>query len=138
MLTVRMLFRLPLKQMLFGVGPDCFAYYAYSNVEYSRYLDAFWGEAVLANAHNEWLNSIFCMGILGGLVYISIFVYVMIYCLKKADDKNTNMIVPAIGLCIAGYMAHNFFCYQQVSATGVIFVLMGIAMRQSKESIKSN
>lgn len=137
-LTVEMFLQLPIKQMLFGVGPDCFAYYAYSDAEYSQYLNGFWGEAVLANAHNEWLNSIFCMGILGGLVYISIFVCVMIYCLKKDDDKNTNRIVPAIGLCIAGYMAHNFFCYQQVSATGVIFVLMGIAMCQLKETIKSN
>lgn len=137
-LTVKMFNELPLKQKLFGVGPDCFAYYAYSDAEYSQYLNGFWGEAILANAHNEWLNSFFCMGILGGLVYISIFVCVMIYCLKRTDNKNTNSIVPAIGLCIAGYMAHNFFCYQQVSATGVIFVLMGIAMCQSKELIKSS
>lgn len=136
MLTLRMLLDLPLKQKLFGVGPDCFAYYAYSNPEYSYYLNGFWGEAVLANAHNEWLNSIFCMGILGGLIYIGIFVYIMLRCFRYTGEQKA--IIPAVGLCVAGYMAHNFFCYQQVSATGVIFVLMGIAMYQSKESVKRN
>jgi len=136
MLTVRMLFRLPLKQMLFGVGPDCFAHYAYSNAEYSQYLNSFWGEAVLANAHNEWLNSIFCMGIFGGVIYIGLFIYIMLRCLRYINGDDP--IIPAIGLCIAGYMAHNFFCYQQASATGVIFVFMGIAMYRIKESTESN
>lgn len=138
MFALKMFSELPLKQKLFGVGADCFAYHAYGNSEYSRYLESIWGEAILANAHNEWLNSFVCFGVVGGILYISIFINALITCLKKVEDNSVSSIVPAIGLCIAGYMAHNFFCYQQVSATGVIFVLMGIAMCQAKESIKSN
>ena len=131
-LTLRMFRELPLINKFFGVGPDCFAFYAYSNQEYTRYLNSIWGEAVLANAHNEWLNSIFCLGLIGGIIYISIFISVVISCLKKEDDNSTHPIIPAIGLCVVGYMTHNFFCYQQVSATGIIFVLMGIASGQQK------
>lgn len=131
-LTVKMFMDLPIMQQIFGVGPDCFAYHAYGNQEYSLILRNIWGEAVLANAHNEWLNSFLCMGLAGGIAYIGIFLSVMIHCLKKAEADSGNPLVGAIGLCVAGYIAHNFFCYQQASATAVIFVLMGVAMSLSK------
>ena len=131
-LTVKMFMDLPIMQQIFGVGPDCFAYHAYGNLEYSLILRNIWGEAVLANAHNEWLNSFLCMGLAGGIAYIGIFLSVMIHCLKKAEADSGNPLVGAIGLCVAGYIAHNFFCYQQASATAVIFVLMGVAMSLSK------
>lgn len=132
MLTIKMLSKLPLGKQLIGVGPDCFAHYAYSKTEYSQYLYNFWGNTILANAHNEWLNQFLCVGILGGLAYLGSFLYIMLQCLRCEDEEKP--VVPAVGLCIVGYMAHNFFCYQQVSATGVIFVLMGIAMSKLKET----
>jgi hypothetical protein len=125
-MTCKMFGELPLWQKLFGVGADCFASYSYSSVEYAAEFGRIWGDVVLTNAHNEWLNMIFCQGIVGGLAYLGIFVNAASFCLRKASQK-VHPIVPGIGLCVLAYMAHNFFCYQQICATGPIFVLMGVA-----------
>lgn len=119
----RMFAELRLPQKLFGVGSDCFGAYAYSNMEYAESFGAVWGDAVLTNAHNEWLNMVFCQGLIGGVVYLVFFICTAIRFLKSKGHP----LVPAVGLCIVTYMAHNFFCYQQICATGLLFVLMGAA-----------
>lgn len=126
-LTLQMFMELPIVQKLFGVGADCYSYYAYTNPEYSAILQARWGEAVMANAHNEWLNSLFCFGIVGGCIYLGSFLTMVYECFVKVDLDKVHPLVPATGLTVLAYIAHNFFCYQQVSATTYIFILMGIA-----------
>ena len=132
-LTMKMLWEMPPGQKLLGVGADCYAYYAYSNTEYAEALQYFWGNSVMANAHNEWLNSLVCYGILGGLAYIGCFVTVAYNCLKGTGKDNVNPLAPAVGLCVVAYMAHNFFCYQQICATPIMFILMGAAMNVLKK-----
>lgn len=133
---------LPLSRKLFGVGPDCFAAYSYSIPEYAVQLRSVWGNAVLANAHNEWLNMFFCQGIVGGLIYLGIFVSAVCAGVRNmfgepeisvgTDDLAVpemsagRGLLPGIGLCAVAYMAHNFFCYQQICATGPMFVLLGV------------
>lgn len=169
---------LPLFQKLFGVGADCLAAYSYGRPDYAAQFYAFWEDAILTNAHNEWLNLFFCQGIVGGLAYLASFVSVAVTCLRDRtadagavpgaetssgantqgvtetspgantqaateispgantqgvtetlpDTGNDMGVIQAVGLCVAAYMAHNFFCYQQICATGPIFVLMGLAM----------
>lgn len=131
-LTLKMFSELPLTQKLFGAGADCFAYIAYSNEEYAAALQSFWGTDILANAHNEWLNSLFCFGILGGLAYLGIFGAAAYECLGKSDVEQSHPLIPAIGLCVVAYMTHNFFCYQQVCATPIMFLLMGVASQLKK------
>lgn len=131
-MTLGMFGDLPLTQKLFGVGADCYGYAAYNNPEYAGILQAFWGDQILLNAHNEWLNQLFCLGILGGFVYLGMFLTVAYECLVRIDRNKIHPLVPAIGLCVAAYMAHNFFCYQQICATPVLFLLMGIGVRYKK------
>lgn len=118
---------LPLEKKLFGVGADGFAVYSYSIAEYAQRLSAVWGNAILTNAHNEWLNMFFCQGIIGGLAYLGIFAGGIIACLCGREER-TDPLAQAIGLCLLAYVAHNFFCYQQICATGPVFVLFGAAM----------
>jgi len=135
-MTLQMFGDLPLTQKLFGVGPDCYGYGAYSNPEYAGILQAFWGDQVLLNAHNELLNQLFCVGILGGLIYLGLFLAVLYECLVRIDRNKIHPLVPAIGLCVLAYMAHNFFCYQQICATPVLFMLMGMAVQFKKNSME--
>lgn len=132
----------PLSRKLFGVGPDCFAAYSYGIPEYAVQLRSVWGDAILTNAHNEWLNMFFCQGIVGGLLYPGIFVSAVCAGLRDmlgeseisawTDDPAVpemsagRGLLPGIGLCAVAYMTHNFFCYQQICATGPMFVLFGV------------
>ena len=136
-LTLDMFQNLPLVQKLLGAGADCFAWYAYHTPVYREKLNAVWGELVLANAHNEWLNSLFCQGIVGGLLYLGIFARTGYVCMTKSGMER-KPFVPAVSLCIVGYVAHNFFCYQQVCATAFIFVFMGTAMHLVREDAELN
>lgn len=149
-MTCRMFEGLPLSRKLFGVGADCFAYYAYGIPEYAEMFREIWGNVLLTNAHNEWLNMVFCQGIVGGLFYLGIFACGAAGCLyyggEKSEDERERLmdaketgsirqaLVPGIGLCLLAYMGHNFFCYQQVCATGPIFVLLGIGVALVRES----
>lgn len=123
-MIVKMWGELPFRQKLFGVGADCFAYYCYSSPEYSGEFVRIWQDMVLANAHNEWLNMFFCQGITGGLAYLGIFICCGIEFLKKSEEE----LPQAIGLSILAYVAHNFFCYQQVCATAPMFILLGVGV----------
>ncbi len=126
--TWQMFSELSFPKKLFGIGSDCYAYYAYTTPAYMQALNEFWGTiVVVTNAHNEWLNALLCHGIIGSLLYIGIFISLIVKCFYKQDTKNISPISIAISLCALSYMMHNIFCYQQICATGPIFILMGIA-----------
>lgn len=124
-----------LREKFFGVGQDCLAYKAYSNPTFMALLDSKFDGAVLANAHNEWLNTLVTRGVFGLVTYGGLFVVTAHRCLKELG-RNKNILIPAIGLCTVAYMVNNFFGYQQVSATGVIFIEMGIASFYLKNGAK--
>lgn len=119
-----------LKDKLFGVGPECYPYYAYEF--YKNVVDAKWGGSVLTNAHNEWFNGMINYGLLGGITYLGIFMANLVETGKKA--KTTPDMVMVIA-CVVSYMCHNFFCYQQVLCTPFIMIIMGMGqyiIRKSK------
>lgn len=141
-MVCRMFMDLPPQQKLFGVGADCFAEYAYYSLRYGGLFVRFWDGQILTNSHNEWLNMFFCQGIVGGLFYLGIFVSAVCAGLRDMfrgaeESMETDgsavfgmrvgkSLPPGIGLCVAAYMAHNFFCYQQICATGPVFVMLGV------------
>ncbi|MBR5422061.1 MAG: O-antigen ligase family protein [Lachnospiraceae bacterium] len=126
--AVEALSRANLKDMLVGVGPDCFAmamdkYYMQEVAEY-------WHGLQLACAHNEWLNMLVTEGILGVAAYIAVFVTAMIGASKRAvEDKR---YIPYM-CAILAYMGHNMFCYQQCICTPVVFIFIGIAGRYLRD-----
>ena len=106
---------------LFGAGPDGFYNEVYRF--YSEPLNAKWGEhTVLTCAHNEWLNALINVGLLGAIAYIGIFISGMARYIKKSEIT-PETLAPA--MCIAAYMAHNFFCYQQIICTPIVFIIIG-------------
>lgn len=110
------------KDLLIGVGPDCFAsamdkYYAAEVAEY-------WNGLQLACAHNEWLNMLVTEGILGLAAYVGIFVTSIARASKYVKDEPVLIALMAGALA---YMGHNVFCYQQCICTPVVFIFMGIS-----------
>lgn len=106
---------------IFGAGPDGFFREIYRF--YSEPLNARWGEnTVLTCAHNEWLNSLINVGIIGAITYTGIFICGMERFIKRSAEV-PEVIAPA--MCIGAYMMHNFFCYQQIICTPAVFMIIG-------------
>lgn len=106
---------------IFGAGPDgfyntCYKYHAQELFEK-------WGEGtILTCAHNEWMTQVINVGIVGGVCYLGIFVSAIVV-LSKKSQAHPELI--AVIMAIASYMAHNFFCYQQIICTPMIFMVIG-------------
>ena len=112
----------PLRK-LFGVGPDSFAEYIYGY--YQADLDRILGGHIAQIcAHNEWLNTLLNLGILGFIAYLGIFVSSFKDCMKGAKKEPC---LYGAAIAITAYILHNFFCYQQIICTPAIFILMGMA-----------
>lgn len=122
----------PIRNQLFGCGPDCFADYGYER--YEAALNEMWGGNVLTNAHNEWFTSLLFFGIFGAISYSGIFISQGIGTIR---DSNKNPYLIAITMAIFSYMGHNFFCYQQIVCTPLIFIIMGVgeSMRRKVKNI---
>ena len=120
--------RASLKDMLIGVGPDCFA--LSMDKYYEKEVASYWHGLQLACAHNEWLNMLITEGILGLVAYVAIFITMFIQAARRA--KECPMYIPCMGAIVA-YMGHNIFCYQQCICTPVIFVILGMAGRMLRD-----
>ena len=134
---------------LFGVGPDMFAFEGYTN--YREVLETLWPEDIVVCAHNEFLNSLINLGILGTIAYAGIFGSVIYYAVKMGRSEITlmaeegvsskkkyeikinglNIIILAAALA---YLLNNFFGYQQVCSTPFIFLIMGFQGNMSKRA----
>lgn len=121
--TMRMFGDYGFKDKLFGCGPDAYASAAYAYDAAS--LQGFWGNAVLACAHNEWMNCLVDMGIFGLVTYLGSFVTAFLVFMKNWKF-HPFMVGGAVAL--VSYFLHNFFCYQQIICTPIIFVAMGIGV----------
>ena len=111
-----------LARKMFGCGPDGFSVFV-QNFFYEE-LAAKWGSGgILSCAHNEWLNAFVHLGIAGGVPYIGIFISAIHHFFGKTNEHPE---LTAIALSIICYMGHNFFCYQQIICTPIIFILIGV------------
>ena len=121
--TVEILFEEPWKSnFLTGAGPDCLATVLYATEPRASFLLNFFGGPVITCCHNEWLNMLVNEGILGFISYFGIFLSAFIVFMKKSD----NPVFTAGAACIAAYFFHNFFCYQQILCTPMIFCIIAL------------
>ncbi len=123
-LSMEMFMEYPLKEKLIGVGSDCYALYLYDH--YQSEVAPVFGQSVLANAHNEWMNMLLNQGLFGLTTYLGFFIGALTRLLRGNDR---NIMTTAVEACIFSYMIHNFFCYQQVMCTPLIFILAGMGVR---------
>lgn len=122
MIAVKSFLKGDFVRKLFGCGPDGFSSFVQNF--FHEELAAKWGNsAILSCAHNEWLNALVNLGILGAVSYIGIFISAICRFFRKSKEYPE---LTAIALSVICYMGHNFFCYQQIVCTPTIFILMGI------------
>jgi len=116
---------MPIKNQLFGVGPDCFAPYLYEKLpeQMNMILNGWWGDAVIANAHNELLNRLICTGLIGCIGYFWLVLKAVILFLQNRN-KNQYLVPIAIGLIVT--MVHQFAGFQHVMLTPFVFLVMGM------------
>lgn len=127
-------------RFLIGAGPDNFRVtaYQYFNERLRRIAynatSPHNANAVLTCAHNEWLCAFLNYGLLGGIAYLGIFVSAVRRFSKKIGQHPN---ITAGVLAIISYFAFDFFCYQQIISTPLIFIVLGaseyIATRSKKE-----
>lgn len=133
--TVNTFLELPLKRKLFGVGPDCFSAYCYADSSLSGQLDHFFGRnQTLTNAHNEFLNAMFCLGAIGLASFILIFATAFTRFFRHRREQPLALMGA---LAVLVYAAHNFFCYQQVCSTPFLFLILGMAENLLRNGQKS-
>lgn len=100
-----------------GAGPDCFAEYLTEIGKPPIITDEdYWANAIFANAHNEWLNHLVNLGILGVGCYAGIFV---------AAFKRYRGMMLAV-LVLAMYGVHSLVSFQQVLNTPMLFAVLGL------------
>lgn len=121
--TMRMFGDYGIREKFFGCGPDAYASAAYAFDPES--LQGFWGNSILACAHNEWMNCLVDMGIFGLVTYLGSFVTTFLVFMK---DWKEHPFVVGGAVAIVSYFLHNFFCYQQIICTPIIFVVTGIGV----------
>ncbi len=120
------------KNILLGVGPDCFSDMIYSVFDVDLYVaDSGQEGVVFANAHNEWLNMLVNEGLLGAAAYIAVFAAAFRRILKNISRKQ---ILLAALLALGGYMINGVFSFQQTVSTPLIFAILGMAEREIRES----
>ena len=131
MLSIRDSFKDNPLVTLFGAGPDLIYRLVYAY--HKDILDAIDENLVMACAHNEFLNQFGTTGIFGGIAYIGIFVA----SIKElsVSDKNRPYLVGIV-MCVASYVLHNLYCYQQIICTPLIFILMGMGEWIRKNEIE--
>lgn len=121
--SVEAFFKAGFVQKLFGVGPDGFLYSVY--MTYQQDFVKIFGERIVQGcAHNEWLNTLINEGLFGLVAYLGIFVSAFRDCMKNGKKY---LYLYGVAMAVAAYFLHNFFCYQQVICTPIIFILMGMA-----------
>lgn len=111
-------------QKLIGIGPDCFAEFAYREGSgIIGMLREVFGDATLTNAHNEWLTNLVNLGLLGFVSFAGIFITAIRRFVKKGVE---NPWLYACGLATLCYTAHNMVSFQQALNAPIMFMVLAI------------
>lgn len=111
----------PLFTRLFGAGPDTTALilYKYFKAEMADELGVFY-----ASAHNEYLNYLVTIGLVGTILYIGILVLSVIKCFHRRFE---NAFYGAVGLAIISYSAMAAVNISQPITMPFIYLLIAFA-----------
>ena len=86
-------------------------------------------QSVYTNAHNDYLTTFMNLGLIGLILYLSVFVTTVIE-LKKQNNREYFLLGLML---IAAYGVHNFFSFQQICSTPIFFLLIAFLLRKKKE-----
>lgn len=115
--------RMPWKNKLFGCGPAGF-YFASQQYLTEQELAVFdWG--TLLDAHNEYLQYLITVGILGVLAYLGIMIFALITCCRN-KGKSSNS--KAFTILIVAFMIQACLNNAHIYIEPIMFMLLGSGM----------
>ncbi|MEG0762674.1 MAG: O-antigen ligase family protein [Oscillospiraceae bacterium] len=115
-------------QKLFGTGPDTVTYLL--NPHYTEYIVAFNG-STFDSAHNEYLQYLLSIGIVGLGAYLCFAASVLYSCF------NGNNKAKSFGICVAAYLAQAFFNISMPIITPILFVICGLCIAGNETDKKA-
>lgn len=131
-ITAETFAKLPLWRKLTGVGPDCYSVYCYADTDLAGRLHHYFGQnQTLTNAHNEFLNQLFCTGGIGFAAFVG-FLAAAVCRFWKNREKEPMALMGLLAVLVYG--AHNFFCYQQVCCIPFLFLLIAMSENLVREA----
>lgn len=121
---------------LLGVGPDAMSAYLYQDASESLrlMLAECFGEAVLTNAHCEWLTVLVDVGVIGLSGFAGTMVSAIVRFMR--EGKRAPWFC-ALGLSLLAYTVNNLFSFQQTLNGATVFILlgMGTAFLRKEENV---
>ena len=106
--------KMPFLKKMIGIGADGFFAFAYTDVEIADYINSFFSDAALSNAHNEVFTNLVNLGVLGTIAYLGIFITFFVQCMKRGE-KDSMAYVFAV--CVICYFANNMVSFAQIYNT---------------------
>ncbi|OHB17221.1 MAG: hypothetical protein A2913_00190 [Parcubacteria group bacterium RIFCSPLOWO2_01_FULL_40_65] len=113
-----------IKNIVFGSGPEMF------NIPFSKHFNpkffrGIGSETLFDRAHNQFLEVLFTMGLIGFMAYILIFIRAF-KILNKTNDTTENKVFK-LGLTstLIAYMIHNFFIFDTAANYLLFFTVLG-------------
>lgn len=110
---------------IFGWGPENFS------VLHMKYFDArhfthIGSETIWDRAHNAPLNALATMGVIGFLSYLSIFVVIFYFLIRKFKEKKINRVTfGVLSAMIIAYFGQNLFIFDTMANYFLFFLSLG-------------
>ena len=120
-----------IKNILFGVGPDCYGNWF---IDQGIYIPAEgpMRDVVYTNAHNLILTTLVNTGVIGVSIYLFMWISLLVFFLKKKSVSD----FAALGiLMIIGMGINGFFSFQQICATPLFFALLGLVRGMTSQKV---
>ena len=127
-LSVSLFKSFDIKEIFFGVGPNCFTYALNEFLFTDQYLltefESHFNGLALTSAHSEYLDYLIGTGIIGTAIYIIMLTAFVISFVKK---DITSHIQRAAMLSIISYLVYSMFYFSVIVATPMFFIMLGMS-----------
>lgn len=116
----------------YGRWTGLLSVYCYADTDLAGRLHHYFGQnQTLTNAHNEFLNQLFCTGGIGFAAFVG-FLAAAVCRFWKNREKEPMALMGLLAVLVYG--AHNFFCYQQVCCIPFLFLLIAMSENLVREA----
>ena len=116
--------QLPLSKKLFGAGEDTYALLLTDKLGYSAIKI---GRSYYDNAHNEFIQHLLSVGILGLASYLTLALYAIKTAIKSESFEKRALLLP-----ILAFLSQSFFNILQPITSPFIFVLFALTQCKTK------
>ncbi|MCI9360838.1 MAG: O-antigen ligase domain-containing protein [Hungatella sp.] len=123
--------KFPIHQKLFGHGPDTFGLITYFN-NLAEMQSSY--RVIFENAHNEYLQYLMTMGILGVFAYVGLLVSAFVLVIKKQMNHVPVMAMLAGVFC---YVTQGVVNISQPIVTPVMWTLLAMSIAGCRKEVRS-